>query len=332
MCSLQSKELRYTVVIRTLGTAGEKYQILLDSLCRQTIQPDKILVYIPEGYPLPKETCEREVYIRCKKGMIHQRSLPFDEVETDWILFCDDDISLESDSVERLWQGVYTHKNSACISPDVFPIREAAFVEKIKYCLGFTLPHYKKDWAFIIRSSGHYSYNNIKKQNRKDVLKTQSAAFPCCLVEKKAYKSVHFEDERFLDDFKYSLGDDLLFYYKLYRMGFNPLVHYNAGIVHLDAGSSHVKNQKERLKLSTASQYVVWHRCRYSTAENIFRKLWCCLCYWLTVIIRFLYLFFRGLMKLQVSKSFIYLSGIIYGVRYTHKKKYKNLPAYLRFK
>ena len=39
--------MEYSVAIRTLGTAGEKYQMLLDSLNRQTIMPRKILVYIP---------------------------------------------------------------------------------------------------------------------------------------------------------------------------------------------------------------------------------------------------------------------------------------------
>ena len=42
----------YTVVIRTLGVAGEKYQILLNSLNKQTILPSKILVYIAEGYEI----------------------------------------------------------------------------------------------------------------------------------------------------------------------------------------------------------------------------------------------------------------------------------------
>ena len=48
--------MNYTAVIRALGKAGEKYQTLLESLDRQTIQPSKILVYIAEGYAIPKET------------------------------------------------------------------------------------------------------------------------------------------------------------------------------------------------------------------------------------------------------------------------------------
>lgn len=58
----------YTAVIRILGTAGEKYQQLLDSLLAQTIAPQAILVYIAEGYTLPKETIGKERYIYVKKG------------------------------------------------------------------------------------------------------------------------------------------------------------------------------------------------------------------------------------------------------------------------
>lgn len=57
------KSINYTAVIRTLGIAGDKYQTLLDSLNKQTIQPSKILVYIAEGYSIPKETIGKEQYI-----------------------------------------------------------------------------------------------------------------------------------------------------------------------------------------------------------------------------------------------------------------------------
>lgn len=325
-------EFRYTAVIRTLGTAGEKYQILLDSLCRQTVQPDQILVYIPENYELPKETCGREKYIRCQKGMVHQRSLSFDEVKTEWILFCDDDISLNPESVSLLWDGLSRYQNSQCISPDVFSNSQASMSAKIKNCILGTKPHYKKEWAFIIRESGYYLYNNLSEKKRSDVLRTQSAAGPCCLISKKAYLSIHFEDERFLDDFKYALGEDILFYYKLYRMGFQPLVHYKSGIVHLDGGTSHIINKKEKIKMSNAALYTVWHRSLYSVSSGLLRKLWCGFCYWNMVIITFLLILGKGIIKLNPLTSFVYLSGVLYGIKYTCKEKYKNLPGFMSYK
>jgi len=46
----------YSIAIRTLGTAGDKFRRELESLCAQTVQPEKVLVYIAEGYPRPDFT------------------------------------------------------------------------------------------------------------------------------------------------------------------------------------------------------------------------------------------------------------------------------------
>ena len=42
--------VKYSVAIRTLGTAGEKYIKLLKSIDAQTIKPEKVIVVLPEGY------------------------------------------------------------------------------------------------------------------------------------------------------------------------------------------------------------------------------------------------------------------------------------------
>lgn len=42
-------ETSYCAVIRTLGTAGDKYLKELQSLQAQSLQPEKTLVYIAEG-------------------------------------------------------------------------------------------------------------------------------------------------------------------------------------------------------------------------------------------------------------------------------------------
>lgn len=112
--------MEYVAVIRTLGTAGEKYQTLLNSLDQQTIQPSKILVYIAEGYRIPKETIGKEQYIYVKKGMVSQRALPYNEVDTEFILFLDDDLFLPNDFVEKMFS--FLERNNAdVISPDIYP-------------------------------------------------------------------------------------------------------------------------------------------------------------------------------------------------------------------
>ena len=98
-----STMIDYTVVIRTLGTAGNYYQRTLNSLLEQTIKPKDIIVYIAEGYDIPKETIGIEGYVYVKKGMVAQRALPYNEVETEYMLFLDDDVYLPPNAVETLY-------------------------------------------------------------------------------------------------------------------------------------------------------------------------------------------------------------------------------------
>ena len=139
----------YCVAIRTLGTAGEKYQTLLDSIVTQTLPPKKILVYIPYGYPAPKETVGVEEIVRCEKGMVAQRSLPFEEVDTDYILCLDDDLYLPPTLVEDLFE-VLIKNNADCISPGMANYKASKKDRIISFMHSFTLPHFSKKWDVIV--------------------------------------------------------------------------------------------------------------------------------------------------------------------------------------
>ena len=41
--------ISFSIAIRTLGRAGAKYQKLLDSIAQSEIQPEKVVVVLPEG-------------------------------------------------------------------------------------------------------------------------------------------------------------------------------------------------------------------------------------------------------------------------------------------
>jgi hypothetical protein len=58
--------MEYYVVIRTLGTGGDKYRELLDSIYSQTIKPSGVYVFIAEGYKLPLESRGKEKYVYTK--------------------------------------------------------------------------------------------------------------------------------------------------------------------------------------------------------------------------------------------------------------------------
>ena len=118
--------MEYTAVIRTLGKAGEKYQKLLDSLVAQTVKPKQIIVYIAEGYPIPKETVGFERYVYVKKGMVAQRALPYDEVDTEYMLCLDDDLVMPDSFVEDMFRAM-AEAGADVISPDVFPNHKRSF-------------------------------------------------------------------------------------------------------------------------------------------------------------------------------------------------------------
>lgn len=52
---MEQSKCIYSVYIRTLGKGGDKYQRLLDSIKKQTIQPLEVVVVLPYGYKKPKE-------------------------------------------------------------------------------------------------------------------------------------------------------------------------------------------------------------------------------------------------------------------------------------
>ena len=170
----------YCVCIRTLGKACGKYQILLDSLKRQTLQPQKILVYIPYGYDFPNETIGVEQYVRCEKGMVHQRSLQFDEVDTNWIFFLDDDVYLEDDAVERLFSGLEA-ENGDAISANVFRVQESGWRGRLKAAMVFTFPRRDDGWSIKLWRNGSHTYNSKPSKN---VLPSQSSAGPTLLIHK----------------------------------------------------------------------------------------------------------------------------------------------------
>lgn len=276
-------ELKYTAVIRTLGTAGEKYQALLDSLAAQTIKPEAILVYIAEGYPLPKETIGIEQYIYVKKGMVAQRALQYKEVQTDWMLFLDDDVYLAPTSVETLF-GQLMERNADVISPDVFPNAKRSFVGLLMMAVPGRMLSRKDDgkWGYKVMRTAGYSYN------AHPVLPTywsQTNAGPCFLCKKQTFLDIHFEEELWMDKMPYAMGDDQVMFYKMYLLGKHQLTSYNSGIIHLDAGSAMQSLDKEKSRISADLRFklLFWYRFIYRVDRDtskcsILLALWDILC------------------------------------------------------
>ncbi len=240
-------DMQYTAVIRTLGTAGQKYQQTLDSLVNQTIPPHDILVYIAEGYPLPKETCGKEKYIYVKKGMVAQRALPYNEVKTEWMLLLDDDVYLPNSGVECLFKAINEH-NVDIVSPNTFENHKMGNIERIHNALLYkAVPSKNEKWAYKVLTSGGFLY---KSNPTEDFYRSESNAGPCSLWRKQDFLNIHFEDEiDWLDSAPYALPDDQVMFYKAHKIGLKIGTVFNSGIIHLDAGTSVEHNLERSMKL-----------------------------------------------------------------------------------
>jgi len=233
---------QYCAVIRTLGTAGDKYQILLDSLIHQTHPPKHIFVYLAEGYEIPKETVGIEEIIRVKKGMVAQRALQYDEVDTEWILFLDDDISIVSDGVERMFIDTITNQADVCAF-DGFPRQDISVKQRIAMALLLSSIPWpgKSKYGYRVNWIGTDMYNPCSK---KDIAWSTTNSGNGFICRKKDFLKIHFDEDVWLDQAPYAIPEDKVMFYKMHLMGLKILTHYNSGFTHLDAGSSVTGNDK----------------------------------------------------------------------------------------
>ena len=287
--------MNYTVVIRTLGTAGKYYQRTLDSLLNQTIKPEAIIIYIAEGYPIPQETIGIERYVYVKKGMVAQRALPYNEVNTEYMLFLDDDVYLPPTGVETLYNEMI-ELNAQVISPCTFSNHKVSWKSKIVQSLmGKEVTRLFGDrWAYKVLRTGGFSYNN---NPIKPVYESTTNAGPCFFCKKEDFLKIRYEEELWLDETPYALPDDQVMFYKMHLCGLKILTSFDSGIIHLDAGSTMQTSDEKVLKVIYSefrNKTIFWYKYLYSQEQNLWMKCWCCICFGYMIAIQHV----RSLVKL----------------------------------
>lgn len=320
------KMFNYSVAIRTLGQAGEKYQALLNSINAQSIKPEGIYVYIPHGYALPKETIGWETIVRCDKGMITQRSLAFDEITSDCILFCDDDMYIPPYFAEKCMK---TLRNSSAdsIVADLYNTNNQSFISRISdFIVNTNTRHWKKDWALTINKDASYSYNsNIKD----DFIRTQTGPGGCIFCKKEAFKAMHFEDERWLERFLFPSYEDQLFHYKMFIMGKKVLMYYNSGVIHLDAKSASRPDYTKKMLYKKMILFILWYRTIYNIKKKgIGERLSCTLHFILRNILSLPALLIDTVRMKKINFLWDFFIGLYKGYRYVHSKEYRNIPPF----
>ena len=321
--------MKYSIAIRTLGTSGEKFVRELESIKQQTVQPEKVVIYIAEGYPRPEYTIGKEEYVWVKKGMMRQRVLRYDEIDSPLILLLDDDVELEPDSAEKMIEAL-ANNNLDCLAAVTFRNYKIPFKKKFYIALtNLVFPHWSDTWSVIIHSNGSFSYNNHPV---KDVYLSQSASGPAALWRKQTFLNLHLEDELWLDNLRFAFGEDVLMFNKLYKNGFRLGAHYSCGIKHLNAQSSSAafKGNKQRFHTRSLASFLIWYRTCYNlNALPWWRKVWAVISY----VVKFLWLLFIHLGSSVHFHSFRvvtnYVLGVIDGLKMIKSKEFKQIPNFI---
>ena len=326
----KSTRSTYSIAIRTLGNAGEKFRKELESLCAQTVQPENVVIYIAEGYERPNFTVGKEEYVWVPKGMMSQRVLPYDEITSDCILMLDDDVMLAPDSAEKMLRAMVEH-NADCVGADVFQNHRMPLKTKVYAALtNQVFPHWSQKWAFMIRRNGSFSYNARPKS---DFYWSQSCGGPAMLWRKEALLKIHLEDELWLDKLGFAYGDDQLETYKLHANSGRLGVLYDAGITNLDAqsSSSAFRKSAEHIYIRTKASVMTWWRMCYKNGKDTacsralasiafgFKSAWL-----------YLVMCVAALIKWDCHYLTSYCKGLRDGLKEVHSPDFQNLPPYIR--
>ncbi len=261
------ENFKYSVAIRTVGKAGDKYIQELKSLHNQTVKPEHIYVHLAHGFKRPKEQVGMEEYIDTPKGLVHQRSAA-NMVEEEYVLIIDDDVYFPEDAVEKMYDALQRYHADG-IAPDTFPSQNLGISAKLGAYLTNTVNGRNNDgWAIRIKRSGAFSFNN--HPGRGAIYPTESAAGTAVFMRTSVWKAIHYEHEVWIDQFPAgTFGEDQLMYQKIVENGYKLLMWYDSGVIHLDANTNKASQKTyDKIYYRAMSQYLTWYRCVYDLPKN----------------------------------------------------------------
>ncbi len=332
----------YSIILRTLGYGGKKYQSLLDSIKSQTIPPYEFLVVIPNDYDLPKERIGIETFIHSKKGMVCQRVEGINYATGDYALIIDDDIAFPPNFVENLHK-LMKQSSADIVSPRVDDaagnFAETGILSKIIGFLGsgsYT-SHASSRWAIRISALGGSIHNGSMSNNH--VYYTQTGHGGCCFASMSALKELRYEEELWLEqEITYAYPDDQVFFYKAFCLGLKTAYAQSIPFKHLDAGATFASNKRETLMKSIKKHdsarnlFIFWHRFQYTGAHGFIRKTYSTFAiFWKITFSILLHILFYSLRPTYWKFITATCRGYIDGYKFITSDKYRKIPNFLKY-
>lgn len=262
------EQIDYSVIIRTIGKAGEKYRALLASIDALEPRPVEVIVVLPESYDLPKDVLGWETFVFSPKGMVVQRMEGIAKCRTRYALICDDDVRFGPDFVQKLYAPIRDGIGSFSAGPlySFLPRKGIrAFTDTVTGAAAPTVFHRKDRYVSVLRTTG-YSYNRRLKDGR--YYEAQSAPWTCFFADIDALRRLDICGETWLDSHGYSAFDDQTMFYKGWLNGSKTVIVPEALYEHMDAKTS-TRNNKPSVMYSMAyNRIVFWHRFVYSMQRD----------------------------------------------------------------
>lgn len=321
--------LTYSIAIRTLGTGGENFRRELESIARQTVQPQKTLIYIAEGFPRPDFQIGDEEYVWVKKGMMSQRALPYNEITSDCILTLDDDVELSPMFAETMLNEMESNRMDV-LGADVFKVHRMSLKSKIFAGLtNLVFPSYSSKYAFRIKANGSFNYLNHPEPT---TYLSQSCAGPAILWKKHIFAKLKLSDETWLDSFGFPFGEDALTTYKIFSNNYRLGVSYTAELFDLNSQTSSrsYRNRPDRFYIRSKAMFATWWRMLFKPYGNqrkgnhkalIFGSL---KFLWLTFIMAA-----TSIYLLNPSAFTSHIKGLRDGFRFVKSDGYQQLSPYI---
>lgn len=332
----------FSVVIRTLGNGGHKYQALLQSIASQSIPAKEVIIVIANGFTLPQEQLGYEKFIFSDKGMVNQRAAGIAAATQPFVLLLDDDVSFESDFVERLLSTLEQEQSDVVVPlvkeenhfvmfGDMQAMKHApkTYMRSLfSYFTGIRILNpFASSYGMQIARTGGYIVS--LQLDPKQVYAMQTSSGALSFGKRSSFLDIDFCTENWLDEMNYALPEDQVMFYKLHCKGHHIVLEQNAICNHLDAGGNKKTKKNEIMYTLEHNNIIFWHRFIYSLSSSYMAKLGCCLALARRIYFTLLFSTLSSVSKGDLSLVRSLLSGYKNGFRYLRSATYKALPPIL---
>lgn len=292
-------------------------------------------MFIADGYDLPPQRLGCEEFVRCRKGMWHQRVFGWQYAEkhsgSDYILALDDDVSFEPYYAEKCLEiigqtgaGVFTSAIFSANQKERVIVSPWAFKSLLNRFLGTRFEKRGSKFRIGVAPTGGFIANTDLPCPTNP---TQSCQFAAVWTKNGIVSRLRLQDEYWLEGAKYCLPDDQVFGYKAY---INHVPSFNSRSVfyrHLDAGSSNSSRIYDGSYASGRNFLIFWHRFLWKQATTPWRKLRLIHGITYRLVNNCMFSIATSLLKRNPQGLKGYLKGVSDGWRYLRSEEYAHLPG-----